>query len=286
MPSTSIERGQLVVLAVVLAVVAETVWVAAGPTVRYHLRPDSDPAAVAAADQAVTAVNDTDAYRVRIVGRATATRGDRRARATLDGRALVNASARRMHVRLSADTDDPFGSDTQVLHLDGYTVYRPCPYSGYVTVANASYAVDVPRNRSWRSSAFLGGLDAVFDAAKLYDEGVETVDGERAREIRLVVNPRRASDLGSRTAPLTEGDAEGVGGEGQVAPLTAPEASDIRLWVSTETGRPLRFRVAIDRSRVGGADVSARFTYDIAYGPTPVAMPNRTVPTEDACPAP
>lgn len=286
MPSTSIDRGQLVILAVVLAIVAGTVWVAAGPTVRYHFRPDSDPAAVAAADRAVTAVNDTDAYRVTIDGRATATNGDRSATASLDGRALMNASARRMHVRLSADTDDPFESDTQELHLDGYTAYRPCPYSRYTNVANASYAVDLPQNRSWRSYTYLGGLDAVFDAAKLYDEGVETVDGERAREIRLVLNPQRVFDLGSRTAPLTEEDAEGVGGERQVSPLTAPEASDIRVWVSTETGRPLRFRIALDRSRFGGADVSARFTYDIAYGPTPVAMPNRTVPTEDACPTP
>ncbi|WP_435063644.1 hypothetical protein [Halobaculum sp. EA56] len=281
MPSTRLDRGQWLVLGLVSLIVLGAVWAGLGPTVRYHLRPDSDPAAVAAADRATAAVETVDAYRVVVDGEATATRGDRTATATLDGTVSVNATARRMRIHTTADDDDPFGDDATTLTLDGFTAYRPCPYSRYSNVANASYAVDLPRNRSWRAYTFLGGLGAAFDAAKLYDEGVESVDGEPAREVRVVLHPGRTDDLAQRTASLP-----GAHDGSRISPLTAPGSADVRVWISTESGLPLRFEIRIDRSRLGGADVTARFTYDVTYEPATVSLPNRTVADEDDCPMP
>ena len=51
-----------------------------------------------------------------------------------------------------------------------------------------------------------------------------------------------------------------------------------------ETERPLRVRVSMARSRLLGPDVTARFTCDVAYGPTTAPLPDRTVASEDACP--
>jgi hypothetical protein len=196
----------------------------------------------------------------------------------------VNATTRRLSLRTSVgDRTDPFDRGTERLHLDGDTAYRPCPRPAFGTYETVSYAVDLPRNRSWRSYTVLGYFAAATDAATLYDEGVETVDGRRAREVRVVLNPARTGELAARTAPLRdEDDAD----PDRVSPLTDPGATEIRAWFATESGLPLRFRVSVERSRLLGADVVARATYDVTYGPTSVSLPGRTVPSEDACPSP
>jgi hypothetical protein len=280
MPSVPLDRTEGAILAFVALLLLGAVWAGVGPTVRYHLRPAEDPSAVAAADRAVAAVADVPAYRVAVDGRATATRGDERATAAFDGEVRVNATTRRTSARATVRDDGPFGDGSDRLYVDGYTTYRPCSRLSVGTARNVSYAADLPRNRSWRSYTFLGGLVAALDAAKRYDEGVETVNGRRAREVRVVLNPGRTADLAARAAAL-EGDGRD---DDQISPLTAPEATDVRVWISTESGLPLRLRVSVERSRLLGPDVTGRFTYDVAYGPTTPARPDRTVPTEDACP--
>ncbi|MEF8890357.1 MAG: hypothetical protein V5A31_03430 [Haloferacaceae archaeon] len=280
MPSIPLDRTEAAILAFVGLLVFGALGASVAPTVRYHLRPAEDSAAVAAADRASAAVADAPAYRVALDGRATATRGDERATAAFDGEFRVNATTRRMTARATVLDDGPFGDETDRLHVDGYTAYRPCSRLSFGPARDVFYAVDLPRNRSWRSYTFLGGLVAAFDAAKLYDEGVETVGGRQAREVRVVLNPSRTDELAARTAPF-EDDA----GDDQISPLTAPEATDMRVWISTASGRPLRLRVSVERSQLLGPDVTAQFTYDVAYGPTTAPLPNRTVASEDACPS-
>lgn len=280
MPSIPLDRTDAAILASVGLLVLGAVSASVAPTVRYHLRPAEDPAAVAAADRASAAVADVPAYRVAVGGRATATRGDERATAEFDGSFRVNATTRRMAARAAVRDDGPTGDETDRLYADGYTAYRPCSRPSLGPADDIFYAADLPRNRSWRSYTFLGGLVAAFDAAKLYDEGVETVGGRRAREVRVVLNPGRTDELAARTAPL-EDDA----GDDEISPLTAPGATDMRVWISTDSGRPLRLRVSVGRSQLLGPDVTARFTYDVTYGPTTAPLPNRTVADEDACPS-
>jgi hypothetical protein len=277
-PSTSLDRGQQLILAFVALLLLGALWASVGPTVRYHLRPAEDPAAVAAADRAEAAVADARAYHVDVDGRATATRGDESATATFDGGVGVNATTRRMAVRVTVPDDGPFGDDTERLYLDGYTAYRQCSGLSLGSGDDVFYGTDLPRNRSWTSYTFLGGLERVFDASKLYDEGVETVDGREAREVRVVLNPGRTDELAARTAPLSDEDAE------TVSPLNDPAATDVRLWLSTETGLPLRIRTTVSRSRLLGPDLDGRFSYDVAYRPTTPARPNETVASEEACP--
>jgi hypothetical protein len=80
-PSLPFDRTETLILAFVGLLLLGAVWATVGPTVRYTLRPAEDPTAVAAADRAEAAVADAPAYRVAVDGRATATRGDRRATA-------------------------------------------------------------------------------------------------------------------------------------------------------------------------------------------------------------
>jgi hypothetical protein len=222
----------------------------------------------------------TSAYRVDVDGRATATRGDERATAEFDGGFRVNATTRRMAARATVADDGPFADETDRLYLDGYTAYRPCSRLAFGSARDVFYAIDLPRNRSWRSYTFLDGLVAAFDAAKLYDEGVESVNGREAREVRVVLNPSRTDELAARSAPLERVDA----GDDQLSPLTTPEATDMRLWIATESGRPLRLHVSVERSQLFGPDVTAQLTYDVVYGPTTPPQPNRTVASEDTCP--
>jgi hypothetical protein len=280
MPSIPLDRTEGAILAFVGFLVLGAVWAGVGPTVRYHLRPAEDPTAVAAADRAEAAVADADAYRVAVDGRATATRGDERATATFDGGYRVNATTRRMSVRATSPGDGPLGDETERVYLDGYTAYRSCSRLSLGTAADVFYATDLPRNRSWRLYTFLGGLVAALDVAKLYDEGVETVDGRQAREVRVVLHPGRTDELAARTDPLAGDDDDD-----RISPLTDPGATDVRVWIATETGLPLRVRVSMERSRLLGPDVTARFTHDVAYGPTTAPLPERTVESEEACPS-
>ena len=99
--------------------------------------------------------------------------------------------------------------------------------------------------------------------------GVETVDGREAREVRVVLNPDRTDELAARTEPLSHEDADAV------SPLNDPAATGIRLWLSTETGLPLRIRVTVSRSRHLGPDLTGRFSDDVSYRPMTPARPNR-----------
>lgn len=280
MPST--DRSQRLLIGGTLAIIVVIAAAVATPAIGYHLRPSSDPAAVEAADHATTALTEVPAYRVAVDGRVTARDGDRTASADLDGRVLVNASARRVSTsaRVADGNADHFG-DSDRLYVEDYTAYRPCPFSRYGNVENASYGVSLPRDRSWRSYGFLGGLGAVFDVAKLYDEGVTTVDGVRARELRVVVNPRKVDDLAARSPDLGEGsDRSGVGSVRSFA------NADIRVWVATDTGLPRKVVVEAERGGLGQPEVQGRFVYRVSYESVTVPRPNATVESKSLCPGP
>ncbi len=238
-------------------------------SVRFHALPDSDPEAVGLVERSVAASRNATGVEYAIGGRAVASKDDREESIEFEGNGSANVTARRAHLRVSG------GDDAEEHYVDGYTAYSLCPRSHYVNVEEAWLATDLPGNRSWLSYTPLGGLDEILAISKAYDRGTATVDGEEVREVVLRPNPAELDALQSR-AIYPGGDRPNRG---------SLENATVTLWIDPDSA--LTRKAAVERvSSTRGVRLEERLVYEFGYGPTRVALPNRTVETEDACPEP
>ncbi|MFB6123735.1 MAG: hypothetical protein ABEJ78_09795 [Haloferacaceae archaeon] len=252
-----------------LAVAALVVLVVAGVAVGVFGRslPESDARAVAIADRTANATTNVTKYTFDVRGRAVARAKGEERRATYDGRGAFNRTTRRYFLRLTLDGDE------ETRYLRGHTAYRPCPFSRYVNVENASYAVSLPENRSWTTYTLLGGQRRLYDVSHLYYRGTTTIGGERTHELLVVPNQRKLRAF-TRGVP-SEGD-----------PNRNLQNVSATLYVSTETSLPRRIVVERTRGTLFGPTLRSRIVYDVTYGATTVPRPDATVASEDACPEP
>lgn len=260
-------RQQYALVALLLALAFGGAWVAGA----FDARPPSDPAAERVLNRTARATADVPAYAFTVGGSVVVERGGDRRTASYDGRGAFNRSQRAYRIELS------LADDSETRYVRGHTLFRPCPYSKYVNVENASYATALPENRSWTAYTMLGGQRRLFDVSRAYDRGTDTVDGTEVRVVEVVPDRSKLSSLSA-----------GVPGDDDVGRTNArASALNATLSVSTETGLPLRVVVRRERgSGLGGPTVSERIVYEFAYGPTDVEAPERTVESEDACPRP
>ncbi|WP_207212711.1 hypothetical protein [Halogeometricum borinquense] len=255
-------------LLVVIAVIA---LIGAGAAGLFDTRPPSDPAAERLVNQTADATTNVSAYSFTISGSAVAKQGGERRTATYDGHAAFNRSERTYRMSISLD------GESKTLFVRGYSLYKPCPYSEYVNVENASYATELPENRSWTTYTMLGGQRQLFDVSRVYDRGTDTVNGTEVRVVEVVPDQSKLSSLSA-----------GVPGDEDVRRMNAEaSALNMTLYVSPESDLPVR--VVVERRHDGGfrkPAVQERIVYDFTYGPTTVETPEQTVQDKDACPRP
>jgi len=225
--------------------------------------PTRQERAVAALEDATTAVDTAGTYRFELELRAETTGEGRTETAEGNGSGVVDADARRM--RSTAKRD----GEARTTYVLNRTVYRECadPWGGYGVE-------ELDEDEAWSSQSPLVRQLGLLESGALYYNGTDTVDGTEATLL---------------TGEPTEQALTRYRDDGQSPVFGGPNVEDIRLrvWLDPETDRPvrteLRFRVTED-----GESATARLrTRYSGYGESvTVELPEkaRTEARELGCP--
>lgn len=217
-------------------------------------QPPSDERAVAERERAVSALDSVSTYRFAMDGTVSASDADRTRTVDVSGEGVVDRRRQRMLSNATAD------GTTRSVYLDGYTSYTECaePWNGW-GVDNAS------ESTAWFDLTPLGRQMALLRESNVYWGGNETLDGTRTSVI--VAHPSEETlaslpDTGRTTNGLSRGDVENA---------------TVRVWVDSETGRPVKSELSIALSAGGASgtvDVTVRYrSYD---EPVNVSLPSST----------
>lgn len=228
--------------ALLLAAVLVTSGCLGGPS-----QPPSDQRAMDALNHSQDAMAEVTSYRTTVDGRVEATGNDEEITLTLAGSAAVNASSRRMNAtaRVDGDRTGASGSGTQRTYVDGDTAYAECARIGWERQ-------NLSESRSWLTYTPVGQQLGVLNESNVYWNGTESVDG---RETAVIVAYPSQEEL--RAVPsVRNGGATNLGDANL-------EDATLRVWIETDTGRPVKARRHIRVSESGNtatATVTFRFT--------------------------
>lgn len=227
-------------------------------------QPPSDERAVDERERVASALDSVSTYRFTVDGTVSASDGDRTRTVDVSGEGVVNKRRQRMRSNATAD------GTTRSRYLDGYTSYTECPEWDGWGVDNAS------ESTAWFDLTPLGRQMALVRESTVYWGGNETLDGTRT--FVLVAHPSKETltslpDIGRTTqTDLSRANIENA---------------TVRLWVDSETARPVKSDLHIDLSTGGASgtvDVTVRYhSYD---EPVTVSLPasTRTDRYELGCP--
>lgn len=245
--------------ALLLAAVLVTSGCLGGPS-----RPPSDQRALDALNRSQDAMAEVTSYRTTVDGRVEATGNDEEMTLSLTGTVAVNATTQQMNAtaRVRGERDIARRSGTQQTYVDGYTAYAECARIGWER-QNLSEA------RPWLTYTPVGQQLGVLEETNVYWNGTESVDGTEAavivayptqEELQAVPNVRSGTATDVADANL--------------------DNATLRVWIDTDTGRPLKARRHIRVSGSGTtatATVTLRFTdYDEPTTVTPPELDEET----------
>lgn len=172
----------------------------------YHLQPPSDERAVELLASSADESESIEAYRFDIDGKLTVTDGNEQEWIRVNGQGAVNRSTRRLHAEATGE------DDSSEVYVDGYTRYKPCPFSQYSNVENVWYGVGLDRTVSWTSYTTLGELDTLQRISHVYLAGNATVDGTEARSSswsRIQPSSTHSARTSGRRNPIGLGRGSG-----------------------------------------------------------------------------
>jgi len=228
--------------ALVLVIVLVTSGCLGGPS-----RPPSDQRAMDALNRSQDAMADVTSYRTTIDGRVEATGNDEQVTLFVDGTVTVNASTQEMNAtgRVREQRGTRAQAETQMTYVTGYTAFSECSRMGWERQ-------NLSQTRAWLTYTPVGQQLGVLNETNVYWNGTETINGTESAVI--VAYPtmeelQAIPDVRSRGA-TDVGDAN-------------LDNATLRVWIDTDTGRPLKAQRNIRVSESGNtatATITLRFT--------------------------
>lgn len=221
-------------------------------------RPPSDQRALDALNHSQDAMAEVTSYRTTVDGRVTATGNDEERTVSLTGTVAVNASTQQMNATASAGERQNFPgrSGTQRTYIDGYTTYAECARINWERQ-------NLSESRPWLTYTPVGQQLAVLDETNVYWNGTEPVDG---REAGVILAHPTQDEL--QAVPNVRNS-----GASDIADSNLDNAT-LRLWIDTDSGRPLKARRHIRVSESGTtATATVTFRFTDYNEPTTVTVP-------------
>lgn len=231
-------------------------------------REPSDTRAQDALNRSRATLEDVNSYRVTHDGTARMVGDDREVSAALNGDIAVNVTSREMNS--TAQVEDPTTPMPGVrrTYVNGYTALTECRLAGWGRR-------NLSESRDWFDHTPIGEQFAVLSRTPVYWVGTDRLNGTEAAVI--VAHPTKKELLAGA-------------GVWTLEPREPAQANfrnaTLRLWISTETWRPLRIHRE-SNWRVGGASVTLSATwrigaYDKSTNVTRPSIPESRI-REDGC---
>lgn len=252
--------------ALLLTAVLVTTGCLGGPS-----QPPSDQRAIETLNDSQDTMAEVTSYRTTVDGRVDAAGNDEEISLSVTGTVTVNATTQQMNATagVRGGRDVAGRSATRQSYLDGYTAYTECARIGWARQ-------NLSESRSWHTYTPVGQQLSALNETNVYWNGTKSVDGTEAAVI--VAYPTK-EDL--QAVPNVRS-----GGTSDLAGANL-ENTTLRVWVDTDTGRPLKARRHIRVSK-GGNTATATVTYRFTeYNePTAVTLPEHDEETfwEMGCP--
>lgn len=239
--------------ALLLAAMLVTTGCLGGPS-----RPPSDQRAMETLNHSQDAMAEVTSYQTTVDGRVDAAGNDEEISLSVTGTVAVNATTQQMNATagVRGGRDTPGHSEIRQTYLDGYTAYAECARIGWERQ-------NLSESRSWLTYTPAGQQLDVLNRTDVYWNGTEAVDGTEAAVI--VAYPTEDE--------LQAGPDIRSGGTPDLSGANLENAT-LRVWIDTDTGRPLKARRHIRVSGRGNtATATATFRFSGYNDPTTVTPP-------------